>query len=284
MTTMEVKNYSPFWEILLEELTDKLAVIQEKSENSLSQVQQSLQACKDSMNLLQEHVIQTGFSNQSKEIFFFKEIKPKFYSLLIFYHRLYYLEINRPVGSEEGIKIYYQSQLDKVQQFFEDNKFWYQYYRTNETYLDEKLFLRNKQGAPLSFCIYDINAHPLFSTGIDYIFSRIIANELLTAFLRKAIEKDGVNFNARPLKWTDHKVALVEFIYAAKAKGIFDKGQATQKEIFDYLQVVFDVQIPNPTSAFQEILHRKGGYTLFLDSLRESYLKYIDQLESEDHK
>jgi hypothetical protein len=288
--TMAAKNYSPFWETLLEELTGNLAIIQQgKMEISLGQAQQALQACKASMNLLQEHVIQTGFSSESEEIFFFKEIKPRFYSLLIYYHRLYNIEVSRPVGSEEDIKNYYRSQLNKVYHFFEENKFWYQYHRSGETHLDEKLFLRTREGSTLSFCIYDFNAHPLFATGIDYIFSRIIANELLADYLRKALlpmanEKQGVHFKARPLTWTDTKSALIEFAYAAKAKGVFDYGKATQKEIIDYLQDVFNLQIKNPTRDFQEILHRKGGYTLFLDSFRESYLKYIDQLESEGRK
>jgi hypothetical protein len=270
-----------------------LAIIQQdKPEISLGQAQQAMQACRDSMNLLQEHVLQNAFSSQSEEITFFKEIKPRFYSLLIFYHRLYNIEVSRPVGSEEDSKIYLQHQLDQIHHFFEDNKFWYQYHRARETYLDEKLFLRNRQGSPLSFRIYDINAHPSFSTGFDYIFSRITANELLAGYLRKALlpkveDKQGLNFitpQPRPLTWTDSKSALIEFAYAAKAKGIFNNGKATQKEITDYLQVVFNIVLTNPSRDFQEILRRKAGYTNFLDSLRESYLKYIDHLENKDHR
>jgi hypothetical protein len=52
---------------------------------------------------------------------------------------------------------------------------------------DEKLFLLNRQASSLSFRIYDINAHPSFSTGFDYIFSRITANELLAGYLRKTL-------------------------------------------------------------------------------------------------
>jgi hypothetical protein len=270
-----------------------LAIIQQdKPELSLGQAQQALQACKDSMNSLQEYVIHNGFTTQSEEVEFFREIKPRFYSLLIFYHRLYNIEVSRPVGSEEDITIYLQSQIDQTRHFFEENKFWYQYYRSGETYLDEKLFLRNRQGSPLTLRIYDINAHPKFSTGFDYIFSRIKANELLAGYLRKALlpkgtDKQGLNFitsQPRTLTWTDPKSALIEFAYAAKAKGIFDNGKATLKEITDYLQVVFNIQLTNPTRDFQEILRRKGGYTNFLDSLRESYLKYIDRLENKDHR
>ncbi|OQP48056.1 hypothetical protein A4H97_29935 [Niastella yeongjuensis] len=284
---MEVTKHLPFWEVLFQELTDKLAAILDKPENSLSQAQQSLHACRDAMNLLQEHVIQTGFPCDTEEIFFFKEIKPKFYSLLLFYQHVYCLETSRPIGNEEDIKIFYRSQLDRVQHFFIDNKFFYQYHRCRETLFDDKLFLRNKQGASLSFCIDDINAHPLFSTGIDYIFSRIIANELLAGYLQKAlspkeIENEEVKFKVRPLNWTHHKSAFVEFVYSAKANGLFNNGSATLKEIFDYLQFVFKIKVPHYTTVFQEILRRKkGGYTQFLDSLRKGYLQYIDELQGD---
>jgi hypothetical protein len=272
---------------------EKLATIQqEKPVITLGQTLQAMQACKDSMSILQDSVIQNSFSSQIEEINFFKEIKPKFYSLLIFYHRLYNIEVNRPLGGDEEIKVYLKNQLDQIARFFEENRFWYQYHRSGETYLDEKLFLRNRQGPPLSFRIYDINAHPLFSTGFEYIFSRIIANELLISYLKKSLlsgvgDKQGLSFISSQhqlLTWTDPKSALIEFAYAAKAKGIFNNGKATLKEITDYLQLVFNIQLSNPTRDFQEILRRKTGYSNFLDNLRESYLKYIDQLENKDHR
>lgn len=265
---------------------------QEKPVITIGQSLQAMQACRETMNILQEYVIQNSFSSQMEEITFFKEIKPKFYSLLIFYHRLYNIEVSRPIGSEEEIKMYLQNELNLIRRFFEENRFWYQYHRAGETYLDEKLFLRNRKEPPLSFRIYDINAHPLFSTGFEYIFSRITANELLAGYLQKCLmsgvnDKQALNFissHPHPLTWTDPKSALIEFAYAAKAKGTFNNGKASLKEITDYLQHVFNIELSNPTRVFQEILRRKTGYTSFLDSLRESYLKYIDQLENKDHR
>jgi hypothetical protein len=270
-----------------------LATIQqEKYVISLGQALQAMQACRESMNSLQEYVIQNNFSSQSEEITFFKLIKPKFYSLLIFYHRLYNIEVSRPIGSEDDIKIYLQNQLNQIRHFFEENKFWYQYHRAGETYLDEKLFLRNRSQPPLSFRIYDINAHPSFSTGFEYIFSRIIANELLAGYIQKSLlsgqnskqELNYISSQPQPLTWTDPKSALIELAYALKSKGSFNNGKATLKEITDYLQQVFEIQLTNPTRDFQEILRRKTGYSNFLDSLRESYLKYIDQLENKDRR
>jgi hypothetical protein len=267
-------------------------ILQEKLVITIGQSLQAMQACREAMNILQEHVIQNSFSSQVEEITFFKEIKPKFYSLLIFYHRLYNIEVSKPIGSEEEIKIYLQNELNLIRRFFEENRFWYQYHRAGETYLDEKLFLRNRKEPPLSFRIYDINAHPLFSTGFEYIFSRIIANELLAGYLQKSLmsgisDRQGLNLissHPQPLTWTDPKSALIEFAYAAKAKGVFNNGKASLKEITDYLQFVFNIQLSNPTRVFQEILRRKTGYSNFLDSLREYYLKYIDQLENNDHR
>jgi len=71
--------------------------------------------------------------------------------------------------------------------------------------------------------------------------------------------------------------------YAYKAKGSFNNGKATLKEIFEYLQWVFNIVLTNPSRDFQEILRRKSGYTIYIDGLKEDYLKYVDEIQSRPH-
>jgi hypothetical protein len=289
------KSVSPFWEPLFERLIEQIAVIQKEAGNNLQQrARKSIVVCSELMNELQTHILNHNFSSQEEEIFFFKEVKPKFYGRLIYFHKLYNIEVGLPVGGSTDVKAHFQKELDKIRIFFEENRFYYSYHRNQETFLDDKLFTRSRQGVFLTSHIYDINANPAFSTKYDYVFSRIFANELLSDYISKklldltsesnpASTKEST-LQTKSITWTDSKVALIELAYAFKSKGVFSNGNATLKDITDFLQSAFNIELTNPSRDFQEILRRKTGYTSFLDNLRESYLKFIDTIESKDRR
>lgn len=290
------KTYQHTWDNLLKQLTDQLTAIwQQMPENVIRQSQQSIDLCREAINVLQDNIVQSGFANNDEEICFFKEIKPQFYGRVLYYLKVYEIEIERPLGSMDNQKAYYQRKFDQIINFYDDNKFWYQYYRAAESYLDEKLFLRKHlPDTPHIWSIYDVNVHPSYSTGYDAIFSRIISTEWLIEYLHKAIlslnsetvvkRTDDTQPAVKPLEWTESKSALIELIYAFKAIGAFNSGQATTKEISDYLQHIFSTELSNPSRMFQEILRRKGGNTNFLDRLKDGYLKLIDTIENKGNK
>jgi hypothetical protein len=78
------------------------------------------------------------------------------------------------------------------------------------------------------------------------------------------------------LKWTYSKVGLVELIYSLRELGAFNDGKADLKTIKECFEYMFNVDLGNITSSFQEILERKKGYTNITDKLREMFLKKID--------
>jgi hypothetical protein len=283
------KMTTPFWSELVAELSHKIESLEKENTSILTQAQNGLQYCKELLKALEALVEKNGFRDEREEILFFKEVKPKFYSRLIYYYKLYNIEVGRPVGTHQDQVQYLQKELDRIKEFFEDNKFFYQYFRGDETYLDEKLFLRTADTTSLSINLYDVHSNPDFSTPVDYILSRILANEMLLAYLNKAIS--AVNNEpitdatektklSKTLSWTEAKSALIELIYAFKARGSFNNGKATLKEITDYFQTVFNIEINNVSRDFQDILSRKRSYTYYLDALKESYLKYIDALDN----
>jgi hypothetical protein len=78
------------------------------------------------------------------------------------------------------------------------------------------------------------------------------------------------------LKWTYSKIGLTELIYALKELGVFNNGKADLKSIAQCFEHMFSIDLGNISSAFQEILERKKGYTNITDRLREVFLKKID--------
>jgi hypothetical protein len=78
------------------------------------------------------------------------------------------------------------------------------------------------------------------------------------------------------MTWTDSKTSLIELAYALHATGSFNNGKAGLKQVTDYLQTPFHVDLGNTSRTFQEILARKRGYTNFLDRLRYRLLQRIE--------
>ena len=67
--------------------------------------------------------------SQEQEIDFFKNIKPKFTSKLIYYNAIYKIETKKPHGGERIVKKYINNELEKLKRYFDSNLDFYRYYR-----------------------------------------------------------------------------------------------------------------------------------------------------------
>ena len=84
---------------------------------------------------LKSFILRTKFASDNEEIDFFKNRKPLILSKLIYYNDIYRIETRKPSGGEKMIRKYYQTELFKLKEFFEENVDFYGYYRTNSTFL-----------------------------------------------------------------------------------------------------------------------------------------------------
>lgn len=67
------------------------------------------------------------FENIEEEIYFFKEVKPKLASKLIYYKTILKIESNAP-ATKKLKKKFYEKALFKIYQYSKNNKEFYQYY------------------------------------------------------------------------------------------------------------------------------------------------------------
>ncbi len=187
-----------------------------------------------------------------------------------------------PLTNREGKTQFINKELNKIIRFCVKNAFFYQYYRSNASYLDDIYFMR-VSSSNNSIAEFDyINADTSFTTPGDPIVSKILAYELFTSFL------DAGNFALPPasqkksttLNWTDSKTGLIELAYALQSAGVFNNGKSDVKQIIDFFQTHFSIELGNTSRTFQEILSRKTGYANFLDRLRAKLLERIDNIEN----
>jgi hypothetical protein len=225
--------------------------------------------------------------SQEQEIDFFKNIKPKFTSKLIYYNAIYKIETKKPHGGERIVKKYINNELEKLKRYFDSNLDFYRYYRTGSNYLDVKYFTRGKFDIKLALDSFYFEADHSFSTSHDFKVAKIMAHDLIQVYLEDMLlmienkeprEKSQVNHKLKQ-NWTGSKVALTELLYALHTEGVFNNGTSDLKEIAEYFENIFNIDLGQYHRAFLEIRMRKTDKTKFLNGMKE---KLIRRMENTD--
>lgn len=275
---------NPKHNILLNQLNEQLNFVDLEIDNQIKKCEEAITIILKSINELKKATTKTNFKTQSEEIQFFKEIKPQFTSKLIYFNRVYKIEMKKPNGGNRILKKYYNNELLKLKAFFDNELEFYQYYRSGSTYLDYKYFLRGKFDIKLALDSYYFETDSSFATSHDFKVATILANDLIQLYIENQLlmldnqentEKSQRKPNVK-MTWTGSKVALVELLYALHTEGLFNNGAAELKEIAEYFEHIFEIDLGQYRRVFLEIRARKNDRTKFLTTLNESLQKRME--------
>ncbi len=234
-----------------------------------------------SLSDLKEYVLKNGFKNLDEEIHFFKFQKPTIVAKLIYYNAIYKIEVRKPYGAKP-IKKYLNKELKKLKRFFDNNLEFYKYYRSNNSYIDEKLFVRGKHDIKLWLDTYYFESDQSFSTSHDYKVAKIMANDLIQVYIEDQlhnynIEQGDILRDLPKLNWTGSKASLIELIYALHYQGIFNNGTTDIRLIAKYFENMFNIDLGDFYHTFLELKNRKVNRTKFLDALRDGIIRKMDE-------
>lgn len=90
-----------FIEKLNSEVLRSIERIESRDTDVLKKSLEASRVLGEAFDRLKQYIIGYRFQNDDEEIKFFKEIKPRLFCRLIYYRKLYNIEMNRPVGSIE---------------------------------------------------------------------------------------------------------------------------------------------------------------------------------------
>ena len=275
---------NPKYSILLNNLNEQLNFIDLEIDDQIKKCEQAITVILKSINELKKAATKTNFKSKSEEIQFFKEIKPQFTSKLIYFNRVYKIEMKKPNGGNKILKKYYNNELLKLKAFFDNELEFYQYYRSGSTYLDYKYFLRGEFDIKLALDSYYFESDMSFATSHDFKVATILANDLIELYLENQLlmlennensEKSQRKPNVK-LTWTGSKVALIELIYALHTEGVFNNGATDLKDIAEYFEHTFEIDLGQYRRVFLEIRARKSDRTKFLTTLNDSLQKRME--------
>jgi len=277
-------------EIVIQYLDEEINVLKAEREGDSDFIEKAVDLCKTTLKTLRNFVMEIGFENQKDEIYFFKNLKPRVSSKLHFYLCVYKIQTSLFVGDTEFQLEFLRKEQEAVKRFLQENIAFYQYYRSRLSYMDKKYFIRGKFDLLLVVKNPLVFEDPVFSTSHDKLLSKIIASEMLSSFLKKEIHSinyEGLNkydINKRLIDfgivWTDTKIALVELLYALDSSGSINKGNIDISKLSKYLERVFNIDLGDIYHTFSEMKLRKKERTKFLDNLKNTLLKRMDESDT----
>ncbi len=270
-----------YYKQAIENLEEEINKLHFEQSDLLVSYEKAIKLILAKISELKQHVLDIGFKNQQEEIYFFKHQKPALVSKLIYYNAVYKIETKKPYGAKP-IRKYLNDELRKLKRYFDNNLEFYKYYRTNNSFIDDKLFVRGKYDIKLSLDTFYFEADRNFSTSHDYKVAKIIANDLIQVYLEDQLHNTAYREKSTDLpnlNWTGSKTALIELIYALHSQAVLDNGNADIKVIAKTFERAFNVDLGDFYHTFMELKSRKINRTKFLDSLRDALIRKMDEQE-----
>ncbi|HCO84283.1 MAG TPA: hypothetical protein DIT95_12210 [Arenibacter sp.] len=271
---------------ILDECKLALDEVNEKNLNDFSNVEKGIKISRKYLQQLRVVLRKRNFINKENEILFFKKQKPFIYGQLKFYAKLYKYLMQKPRGTDKSKRSYLDAEIKKLQEYYYYNSEFIKYYRQNATFLDEFYFLRGNDNIGLLSDTSHFYTDAEFSTSHDNAVAKILAYDLLLNHytnelndLKKSTRKISSNeklLESLNLTWTSNKIDLIELVYALIASGAV-KGDI--KDLATAFEKVLDIDLGNYYRSFLEIRGRKEDFARFLDLLKTSLIKKIEEAD-----
>ncbi len=266
-------------------LKSKLDELQRETTEILEQTHKSIVLCRNVLLQFRKEISKKAFTSVKEEIDFFKSIKPEVLSKLLYFKEIYTIEINFPKVQKENQKKFIKKQLDRYEYFFSSHIDFGQYIEMNYTHFDDYYFTRKTNDQILVLPSFFHLEDPEFNTPGDTLLAQFKAYSNVVLYLHKKLATIFLDHQEsfakkNSLRWTGHKIDLIELIYALHSSGAVQNGESGINEIAIACEALFAVDLGNYYRKFLEIRNRKIDRTRFLDSLKSNLVQRMDDADN----
>lgn len=275
---------------IIQEIDSQMAKIDLNKKNIITDCREMILILKEKLGEMKTYLLSQSFENQADEIYFFKYQKPMILGRLIYFYKILRIESQSPFDAEDLDK-YYEKQQEEQKLFFDRHVAFFQYYRCGSTYRDTYYFLRGRQEDVIDVNICPFDDDLEFSTGYDQLVARIVAMELLYAFLsfrRTYLQTGNDSEFVRLLKvkgsykWTGTVVQLAELVYALDVVKCINNGEVSIIELSTLFGQLFNAELHECYGMYSDMKKRKNdSRTYFLDEMQK---KLNRRMECDDEK
>ena len=280
-------------EEMIRETDNRIAAIDLNGNQIIRDCKVMLVFLKKKLTEMKVLVQSAPFKNDTEEIAFFKYYKPAILGPLFYFHHILRIESQRP-PDEGKLDDYYEKQQEEQKMFFDRHVAFFQYYRSGANHMDSCYFLRGRQGDMIDVDVCHLDDETEFGTGYDRLVARIMAMEMLYAFLsvkRTYLQNGGEEMPAELLnvkgsyQWTGSAIELVEIAYGLSEMGCINNGEVPIHELAAFIGTLLNINIRDCYSAYTDMKRRKNeSRTYFLDKMRERLNKKMQQDDEKERK
>ena len=226
---------------LEEEAEKKVEKIEAGDLNMIKKSFEASLVLADAFLQLKAFIADYTFRDEAEEIEFFKTVKPRICHRLIYYRKIYNIEMNRPVGNESQ-RSYLIDEIRGINRYNEKRSDFVRYYRSGLTHLD--------------------------------------ANERLIRYLTKELEAFELRQAEESLlkvrlTWKATKTELTELLFALDSRKAF--GDVPLTRLSEYVQRAFNIELDKNLSRTFGDLRIRNRQTPFLDSLKAALLRRMNR-------
>lgn len=262
---------------LLGELEQCLLEIDSRSNSPIEKCSEKVKVCQDLTGILRQLYQEASLDTVSKQIHFFKEVKPKFFSELHYNHRMITFYKDRPRGSTKLKDKYINQCLEEASSYMQKHCEFRNYINMKSVHLDEVYFTK-REYCPKLHGSFEYPLEPDFSSPADPTYSCLLAADRFMQFLKNEVFSlknptlDPSWDYKKTLDWHGSKTDMVELVYALHASGRL-KGDL--KHTFSVVEKAFNLDVGNYYRLYTDIKLKKNPHSL-LDDLKESLSEKVN--------
>ena len=262
---------------VLNRLVSELNGLDRISPTLLTKAENGLKLATKAKKELDQLVLKRGFRSRKDEVQFFKSLKPKVLSQIIFHSVLLACESKRFSITNEEYETLVSNKMDFVKAHYAEYSEFLIYFNSESNHLDELYFVQSSSIQPALISVAITGEH---STGYDVIAAHIIAFKELKAHFDDPEDNSSIaEISESEVEWTNSKIALAELIYALKVSASVNYGNIDLIELARSLGQFFNKDMEDIHRKFSEIRSRKKNRCLYLSQLIQDLEAKMDVLD-----
>lgn len=233
---------------------------------------------KSFVSKLRSHIIEYGFDELEHEIHFFKELKPKFSSLVYYHEKIFTLETKMPDGTSHQKSIYLAQEIAKIDNFYRNNTEFSSYMKRGSTVHDKSYFVvgNGQLSLGLGFEYHDFD--PLFGSVYSSLISRFLGAQRALEYINYRLSNikgfEDTYISKPTLDYSGSVSELIELAYALQKSG---RVKSDIKKIISVFESIFNIPIKDAYRTYYGFKSRKTDRTKFLSFLKKELNHALDK-------
>ncbi len=282
MKSGALKDKTVFYNSIVNAIDKQERLMDEAGDDMLKRAERMIIFLKDSLRELRQFVEQNQFITQQEEVDFYKKHSPAILSYIIYYVKVYTLELRTAILTGQGRKRILKQEKNSLEMWAQKNEVFFRYYKSRSTHEDGVYFLRDSKGLHLVAEPGQWLLNDDFITIPSYLVAELLANERYNQYLQQELKfykrspKRQAPEGDDAIVWTATKAAATELLYALYSVGAFNKGSAQLRQIASKMEKFLGIDLGNYYRYFLDLRIKKIR-TKFLREMLDSTEKRMDE-------